>query len=184
MELVRPTADHLGSYLEAVDRGWDWDAPQGLSIEAHREQVLADPVAFLALMDDPAGQLPPVVLPDGSSVARLPGIRRWMWDGQFAGSINLRWVPGTAQLPPTCLGHIGYGVVPWRRGRGYATAALGAVLPLARLQGLPYVEIVTDPDNVASQRVILANGGVLVRRFTTTPAHGGDEVLLHRIDLA
>jgi predicted acetyltransferase len=40
-----------------------------------------------------------------------------MWDGDFAGAINLRWQPGTAELPPHCLGHIGYGVVPWKRGR-------------------------------------------------------------------
>ena len=31
--------------------------------------------------------------------------------------------------------------------------------------GLPYVEITTDPDNIASQRVIEANGGVLVEHF-------------------
>lgn len=40
------------------------------------------------------------------------------------------------------------------------------LLPEAREVSLPYVEITTDPDNVASQRVIKANGGVLVERFT------------------
>ena len=29
----------------------------------------------------------------------------------------------------------------------------------ARAVGLPFVEITTDPDNIASQRVITANGG-------------------------
>jgi len=41
-----------------------------------------------------------------------------MWDDEFAGSIGFRWQPGTSALPPHCLGHIGYAVVPWKQGRG------------------------------------------------------------------
>jgi predicted acetyltransferase len=40
-------------------------------------------------------------------------------------------------------------VVPWKEGRGYAKAALGQMLPRARMEGLTYVEITTDPDNIA-----------------------------------
>ena len=68
---------------------------------------------------------------DGTTVPRLPGYLKWMWDGEFCGVIGFRWQPGTEALPPTCLGHIGYAVVPWKRGRGYATAALLALGPLA-----------------------------------------------------
>ena len=32
--------------------------------------------------------------------------------------------------------------------------------------GLPHIDITTDPDNLPSQRVILANGGVFVEAFT------------------
>ena len=142
-----------------------------------------DPVAFLASMDDPQGRGPRVTLPDGSVVPRLPGLRRWMWDGEFCGSIGLRWQPGTTELPPHCLGHIGYAVVPWKRNRGYATQALRDLLPLAWEQGLPFVELTTQPDNVASQRVILANGGVLVGEFIEPAAYGGDTGLLYRISL-
>ena len=55
-----------------------------------------------------------------------------MWDGEFCGSIGFRWQPGTSTLPPYVLGHIGYAVVPWKRGRGYATQALALLLPEAR----------------------------------------------------
>ena len=72
-----------------------------------------------------------------------------MWDGEFCGSIGFRWQPGTEVLPPHCLGHIGYAVVPWKKRRGHATRALAAMLPLARAEGLGYVELTTDPPQPA-----------------------------------
>jgi predicted acetyltransferase len=106
-----------------------------------------------------------------------------MWDGEFCGSIGLRWQLGTASLPPHCLGHIGYAVVPWKQGRGYAKAALAQLLPEAKSIGLPFVEITTDPENIASQRIILANGGVLVEKFTKPPQSGSKPGLRYRISL-
>ena len=72
-------------------------------------------------------------------------------------------------------------MVPWKQGRGYATDALRQLLPEAKLEGLKYVEITTDPDNIASQRVIEANGGLLVERFTKPQQFGGKEGLRYRI---
>ena len=86
-------------------------------------------------------------------------------------------------LPAHCLGHIGYAVVPWRRGRGYATRALGLMLPEARKEALRYVELTTDPDNIASQRVITSNGGKFVERFKAEAAYGNREELRWRIAL-
>jgi predicted acetyltransferase len=117
------------------------------------------------------------------TVPRLPGYRRWLWDGEFCGAIGLRWEHGTEALPPHCLGHIGYAVVPWKRGRGYAKLALREMLYEARGEGLRYVELTTDPDNVASQRVIEANGGVLVEEFVKPPAFGSKRALRYRVSL-
>ncbi len=86
-------------------------------------------------------------------------------------------------LPPHCLGHVGYSVVPWKRRRGYATRALALMLPEARREGLAYVELTTDPDNMASQKVIAANGGVLIERFKAEAAHGDRDELRWRIVL-
>ena len=74
-------------------------------------------------------------------------------------------------------------VVPWKRGRGYATQALGELLEHAKAEGLRYVEITTRPDNVPSQRVILANRGVLVEEFTAPAAFGGHRHLRYRVQL-
>jgi predicted acetyltransferase len=107
-----------------------------------------------------------------------------MWDGAgFAGTINLRWMAGHAPLPPHVLGHIGYAVVPWRQRLGHATKALALMLDFARTEGMTFVEITTDTGNESSQKVIGANGGVLVETFTKDAMWGGKQGLRFRIDL-
>jgi predicted acetyltransferase len=166
MRLVRPGPEQLASYVAALERGWSADNERG--VDAAREElsrIHADAAAFLASMEDREAKGPPVTLPDGSTAKRVPGFRRWLWDGEFCGSIGLRWQPGTTALPPHCLRHIGYAVVPRKQRLGYAKSALRLILPEAKAVGLPYVEITTDPDNIAPQRVIEANGGILVEHF-------------------
>jgi predicted acetyltransferase len=145
------------------------------------QRIQADPQEFLATMEDREAKGPLVRLPDGSQVKRIPGLRRWIWDEEFCGSISLRWQPGTTELPPHCLGHIGYAVVPWRQRQGLATQALRQLLPEAWSLGLPFVEITTDPENIASQRVIEANNGVLIERFTKPLQFGSTPGLRYRI---
>lgn len=182
MELVWPAAEYLRSYCEALRRGW---SPNNLRPQAAQEELAAiqrNPDAYFQRIVDLRGSGGPgVTLPDGSVVPRLPGYRKWMWDGEFCGSIQLRWQEGTPELPPYCLGHIGYGVVPWKRRRGYATRALALLLPEARARGLPYVEITVAPDNIASQKVVRANGGELVEAFEKLPSLGGGPELRFRI---
>jgi predicted acetyltransferase len=148
------------------------------------EAITRDSPGFLTALVDQEGSGPPITLPDGSSVARLPGYRKWIWDGEFCGSIGFRWSPGTNSLPAYCLGHIGYSVVPWKQRRGYATEALRQLLPEARAVGLAWVEIITDPANEPSQRVVLANGGVLAEHFRKPEQYGAVDGLRFRINLS
>jgi len=178
MQLVRPAAEYLPSYRAALQRAWSPNTQDPGAGRIEFERIDDDPVAFLDAQDDPEGRGEPIVLPDGTLVCRLPGYRRWIWDGEFGGMISVRWKPGTAALPPHVLGHVGYAVVPWKRRRGLATAALREALPEIRGLGLPYLELTTDLDNVASQRVITSNGGVLVERFTKPAAYGHDSPAL------
>ncbi|MFL6590389.1 MAG: GNAT family N-acetyltransferase [Chthoniobacterales bacterium] len=185
MELVRPAREHLPSYVAALERGWSADNERGIAAASEELcRIRADAGAFLTSMEDREAKGGSVTLPDGSMAIRLPGFRRWLWDGEFCGSIGLRWQPGTAELPPYCLGHIGYAVVPWKQRLGYAKLALSLMLPEARAVGLPYVEITTDPGNIASQRVIEGNGGILVERFVKPPQFGCKPGLRFRITLA
>jgi predicted acetyltransferase len=182
--LVRPSRVELPAYGEALARGWSPDNVRGA--DAAREQTAAiarDADRFLARLDDERAEGGPILLPDGSTVPRLPGVVRWIWDGDFCGSIGLRWQPGTPALPAHVLGHIGYAVVPWKRRMGCATRALASILPEARRRGLPWVELTTDPDNLASQKVILACGGRPIERFRKPAVYGGGDGLRFRIDL-
>src|SRR3546814_12911724 len=85
-------------------------------------------------------------------------------------------------LPAHVLGYVGYAVVPWKRRRGYATAALRLLLDEIRPLGLAFVELTVDPGNPASQRVVTANGGRLVERFASLAVYGGGGMLPFRID--
>lgn len=182
MTLVWPSRDYLPSYVAALERGWSPDNVRGqVARREELERIAADADAFLASLVDKEAVGGPIILPDGMMVPRLPGYRRWLWDGEFCGSIGLRWQRGTEALPAYCLGHIGCAVVPWKQGRGYATRALSEVLREAKAEGLRYVEITTDPDDVASQKVITANGGVLVEEFVTPRALGGKRELRYRV---
>ncbi|WP_298966855.1 GNAT family N-acetyltransferase [uncultured Roseibium sp.] len=184
MRLLKPSIDHIPAYVSALRRGW---SPDKLRAEATQEQLQSidkDAALFVSNLDDPTAKAGPVTLPDGSKVPRLPSIRRWIWDGEFCGHIGLRWKPGTEELPPTCSGHIGYAVVPWRQREGLASAALVAILPEAKAVGLDYVEITASPNNPASVRVIEKAGGKLIRSYSADKALGGHETFEFKIELA
>jgi predicted acetyltransferase len=182
--LEKPSETLLPAYVAALERGW---GPDNLRPEASAreqlERIAKGPAAFVASLDDPEALGEPIALADGSKVARLPGYVRWIWDDDFCGSINFHWLNGTSELPEHVPGHIGYSIVPWQRGKGHAKTALGLLLPDARARGLGFVELTTDADNLASQRVIRANGGYPAERFRKLPEHGGAESIRFRIEL-
>ncbi len=77
---------------------------------------------------------------------------------QKAGYITLR-VGSTRALHYR--GHIGYGVRPSVRRRGYATEILRLSLVEARSIGIGDVRLTCDQENIASAKSIIKNGGVL-----------------------
>lgn len=61
-------------------------------------------------------------------------------------------------------GHIGYGIVPSERGKGYAKEQLRLALPVAKSLGISRALITCNDWNTASARTIEACGGVLEDR--------------------
>lgn len=183
MKLCKPSLDLMPGYRDALERGW---SPDNLRAEAAQEELVKlseNAAGFVSSLDDPEARAGHVTLPDGSRVERLPSIRRWIWNAGFCGQIGFRWSRGTEDLPPTCSGHIGYAVVPWRRGEGMASAALVGILPKAKAVGLRYVTLTASPDNPASVRVIEKAGGVLMKSYTAPMALGGHATLEFQISL-
>ena len=162
-ELMRPDPRVHRSFLAAMaefqaeDGGGALDDSEtGHAIRAYASRW-ADPAEFahyLRLLEEDAREQAP------RPAGRVPQTTLWWVDGhEYLGRISIRhWL--TARLRDIG-GHIGYDIRPAARGRGHATAMLAAALPVARSLGIDRALLTCDEDNVASRRVIEANGGVL-----------------------
>jgi predicted acetyltransferase len=182
MELLAPSPGLLEGYLDAVRRGWMGDRVLFGSADALLSLADRDRDAVLSRLTDRSAD-GMRYFADGSTAPALPSLFRWMWDGHFVGNIDLRWPLAGEELPDDVPGHIGYGTVQWMRGRGYATRALALTLDLARGEGMAEVELVTDVDSIASQRVVERNGGVRGEELTLPGRIGGGRAYRWRIAL-
>ena len=160
LRLDAPNLDDVAGYVAALETGWSPDTTRDVSGE-HLAIYRRDPAALIHELTRQDGT---ITLASGDVVPRLPSRVFWISDGEFCGSINLRFVPGSDDLPPQVPGHIGYAVVPWKQRRGYASWALSVLLPVARVNGLRRLQLICDESNEPSRKVIIANGGVLVQR--------------------
>ena len=93
----------------------------------------------------------------------------WFWkeEGVLQGVINIRHRL-TAKLEEWG-GHIGYAVAPSHRKKGVATRMLAAALERGKRLGIPRALLTCDGENIASQKVIEANGGILEREAWLDP---------------
>ncbi len=188
VSLHAPGRAVLPAYVRALEAGWSPNTTRNVAPE-QLAAIAADPDGFIAGLNNRGGK---IRLHDGSEVARLPDMIRWIIatdrpERPFVGSINLRWQEDEAgnpvtELPSHVLGHVGYTILPGHAGNGYASAALAAVLAEARTIGLPFVKIACDVDNAASRRIIEKNGGRFIESFVA-PFYGPGERLMYRIDL-
>ena len=77
----------------------------------------------------------------------------------LVGAVNIRHYLNEGLLKTG--GHIGDGIRPGERRKGYATAMIALALDECRKLGLRRVLMCCDKDNVGSARSIIHNGGVL-----------------------
>jgi predicted acetyltransferase len=110
----------------------------------------------------------------------VPGGRVWSTflvaevDGTIVGRVSIRHALNDFLAREG--GHIGYGVLPEHRGRGYATEILRQAIVVARSYGTDRILVTCDDDNDASIAVIERNGGVLESTITAD----GDGTLMRR----
>lgn len=77
----------------------------------------------------------------------------------FVGAVNIRHYLNDALLKTG--GHIGDGIRPSERRKGYATAMIALALDECRKLGLNKVLMSCDKENIGSAKSIMNNGGVL-----------------------
>lgn len=77
----------------------------------------------------------------------------------FVGAVNIRHCLNDELLKSG--GHIGDGIRPGERRKGYATAMIALALDECKKLGIDRVLMCCDKDNIGSVRAILHNGGVL-----------------------
>jgi predicted acetyltransferase len=159
--LLQPDLENLSGFEAALAAGWSPD-PRRAGNEAHVHGELQ------RLRQNRLGFLHDLI-PDGRQRAGFgspPLTTRlfWIWDGEFCGSISLRFQAGTEELPPEVSGHVGYSVVPWKQRNGHATTALSLLMAVASKEGLDRLVVLCNEDNDASRRVIERNGGELFMR--------------------
>jgi predicted acetyltransferase len=185
MKLVKPSVEYLESYLGCLRRGWNPRIQEESQVPFETEiaEIKADSSKLFKRTFNIIGGGEPLKMDDDTFVEKLPSIIWWMWDGEYCGGIQFRWQHSTVELPPHCLGHIGYAVVPWKRNKGCAKKALQLMLDEIKYCGLPYVELTTDIENKISQKVILKCGGQLIGEFEKLPSNGGGNGKRFRIFL-
>lgn len=82
----------------------------------------------------------------------------------FVGAVNIRHHLNESLLFTG--GHIGDGIRPSQRRKGYATAMLRLALEKCRELGLRRVLMTCDKDNIGSAKSIIRNGGILENEIT------------------
>lgn len=77
----------------------------------------------------------------------------------FVGAVNIRHYLTKEMLVNG--GHIGDGIRPSERRKGYATAMIGLALQEAKKLGINRVLMCCDKENIGSAKSIIKNGGIL-----------------------
>lgn len=160
LTLVEPNLPNLRDFEHALMRGWSPDPRRQQDksfIETELKSLRQNRQAFLTRLT--ASEV--IATSVSNHEPQYLTIQSfWIWDGAFCGYITFRYLPRTIQLPLHVPGHVGYSVVPWKQGRGYATQALRLLLPVADQAGFARISIICNEDNLASKRVIEKAGGV------------------------
>lgn len=96
------------------------------------------------------------IVPDGG----VPNSTYWLVteDRRVVGASNIRHRLNDRLL--RLGGHIGYGIRPSARRKGYATKILSLSLEKAKALGLTRVLLCCDEGNVGSEKTIRNNGGI------------------------
>jgi len=153
MKLVFPTMEHKIAALDYkqsyIDGGETWIHGSNGFMKAENYENWLEAITK-ARTEAPPGwvQYSTYFLMDGGRIIGTTQVRH---------SLN----EGTLQKG----GHIGYGVRPLERGKGYGTQILALALELCRELRIEKALVTCDKDNIPSAKTAMRNGGVLENEF-------------------
>ena len=155
VKLVRPSEKYKEAYLEML---LDW----GQSGEKVVPFVLKmDSSNFKTMVEELKGFEQGIGIPE----TFVPHTTYWLINESedILGVVNIRQRLNERLLQIG--GHIGYGIRPSERRKGYATAILELALEKTKVMGLEKVLVTCNKDNIGSAKTIINNGGILESEF-------------------
>lgn len=171
IKLVIPSGEYLDQVWDYRQECFEADSSMDGCGPLRRAGTPAEWLELVRSYADPAA------VPEGKVQAtQFLAIREA--DGKLVGMLQARHYFN--EYLEKYAGHIGYSVRPGERRKGYAREMLRLALPFCRKIGLDRVLISCEPDNPASRRTILANGGV----YESTVHEPGENIDLERYWIA
>lgn len=168
--LQRPSIDLKAEYISFYE---DWVNSGEVMVPW---VISKDPADFNAMIEFLFNSEKAEHLPEGW----VPASTYWLvTDSQkVVGAVNIRHSLTEGLLHAG--GHIGYGIRPSERRKGYATKLLALSLSKARELGIQRALVVCDESNLGSEKVIRNNGGIQDTSFID---ENGNVILRFWIDL-
>ena len=153
VKLIKLTAEYKSALIEMLD---EWCADQELNNTDCSPSAIFknDPQDFEYYLDKLEQRT--------ASGDRVPNSVFFLIDeerNRLLGAVSIRHYLNEAMLQ-TC-GHIGDGIRPSERRRGYATEMLRLSLIECKKLGIDRVLLICDKANIGSAKTIIRNGGVL-----------------------
>ncbi len=155
------------SYVEALREGFR-RGDQSAKKPGEIDRIERNFETFVADLTRKTGD---VVLPDGQVIPRVPGDVFWLVDDMtFIGEIGVRYRLNDFLMKIG--GHAGYGIRPAFQRQGYGKLILKLALDVLRERGVERALVTCYDHNLASAKVIEANGGLL-ENIIDDPRGGG-----------
>ena len=159
LKLVQPSIKYRDSFIEAVREFQAGSDPtrfrhiSGLNISKVENN-------FEEYLEKIANKEKGIGLEEGW----VPASAFWLVEkGEVIGMVSLRHTLNENLLKIG--GHIGYGIRPSNRNKGYGTKILELALKEAKKLGIEKVLVSCDDDNIGSIKVIEKNGGILENKI-------------------
>lgn len=153
LKLIKPTAEHKEALIEMLD---EWRADQELNDTDRSPSAIFknDPQDLAYYLDNLERK--------AASETRVPNSVFFLIDeerNRLLAAVSIRHYLNESMLQ-TC-GHIGDGIRPSERRKGYATEMLRLSLIECKKLGIDRVLLICDKANIGSAKAIIRNGGVL-----------------------